>query len=683
MSERRLAAIMFTDIVGYTALMGKDEKKAFECLKKNRRIQWRLIKKFKGKWLKEMGDGILASFSSNIDAVMCAVSIQTAAEEMYIPLRIGIHLGDVIFEEKDVLGDGVNVASRIQGTAETNGIVISETVFNDIKNKEGIDTEFLGTQTLKGVESPIGVYKVTCKDLSTLNFKIDTGELTRPIGFRRLTIAAWILVIAALAFILYLLFPEYFGPAQDIKKSIAVLPFVNMTNDSTQEYFSDGITEEIISNLSNIKDLSVRASASVFQYKNSSSKPSKIGEDLGVTYLLAGSVRRELDMVRITIKLINARTETQVWAENYDRKYEGILKIQSEVAKKVAELLNITLSTPEKERIERMPTTQYTAYDYYLRALKETGVGTAEGERNALEYLDKAIELDPEYSKAYSLYAHRLMHLSVSKPMMSTQEALKLALPAAEKAVEFDSLSSDAWFVLGVVKYYLEWNFLAAEKYFLKSMELKSWGDAPIYGCFCTYAEYLLSNEREDEVRILLERITKIDPLNIEILGIESWIYSIHDEHEKALELFEEFLLRANRPLIYMGVGMQYHLMGDYEKAIQYYESGLSRISRSDLGAAKILARLAMSYYRLERIEETFEILDELIERHENGEYGLAIPIALIFNEMEDEENTFKWLDIVYEQRESNFLYLRILDFKNLRDHPRYIALMRKIGFDI
>ncbi|MEN8251908.1 MAG: adenylate/guanylate cyclase domain-containing protein, partial [Bacteroidota bacterium] len=170
MSRHRLAAIMFTDIVGYTSLMSSNEKKAIDIIKKNRRIHWRLIKKYRGKWLKEMGDGTLASFSSNVDAVMCAVSIQKATSELEIPLRIGIHQGDVIFEQADILGDGVNVASRIQGLAEAGGIAVSETVHNEIKNKEGLESEFLGEQHLKGLESPIGIYNTSCHDFSLLDY---------------------------------------------------------------------------------------------------------------------------------------------------------------------------------------------------------------------------------------------------------------------------------------------------------------------------------------------------------------------------------------------------------------------------------------------------------------------------------------------------------------------------------
>ena len=228
---RRLAAIMFTDIVGYTTLMGSDEKKAFDLLRKNRRIHWRLIKKYKGKLLKEMGDGMLASFSSNIDAVMCALSIQNATKELDIPLRIGIHLGDVIFENKDVLGDGVNVASRIQSSAETHGIVISETVYNDIKNKEGIEIEFLRKQQLKGVTHEIGIYSVDCQDNSVLDFTIDTGELIKPLRMGVRFMIAGFLIITVLAVAMFYILKNIAKPYPELEKSIAVIPFWNDSPD--------------------------------------------------------------------------------------------------------------------------------------------------------------------------------------------------------------------------------------------------------------------------------------------------------------------------------------------------------------------------------------------------------------------------------------------------------------------
>ena len=463
MSDRRHAAIMFTDIVGYTALMGSDEDRALEVLNKNRKIHSKLIEQFKGTLIKEMGDGMLISFNLASDAVRCAIEIQKASKEQDIPLKIGIHEGEMVFEGNDVLGDGVNIASRLESDTKEGCITISGSVYRDIKNKTGIQTEFIGEKSFKNVDEPLKVYRVLCeegvsKPAKNTNSKKSKNEKIKYFYY----ILAGMFIVSSVVFLIWEYLPQ--KRTKELDKSIAVLPFINMSNDPGHEYFSDGITEEIITQLANIKDLSVRSRTSVFQYKNNPKEIPQIGNELGVSYVLEGSVRRDQDMVRITIQLINAITDTHVWAENYDRKLEGVLEIQSEVAKKVAEMLDITLSSSEKKRIERKPTEKFTAYEYYLRAMHEDKKWTVEGSQKAVEYLEKALELDPEFSEAYSLYTWQYIQLSVTYQVMSTREALKLALPAAQKAVKYDSLSSDAYIMNASVNYYLEWNFEQAEK---------------------------------------------------------------------------------------------------------------------------------------------------------------------------------------------------------------------------
>ena len=208
---------------------------------------------------------------------------------------------------------------------------------------------------------------------------------------------------------------------------------------------------------------------------------------------------------------------------------------------------------------------------------------------------------------------------------------------------------------------------------------MNSWGEAPIYQCYCTIMEFLLTNNRIDEAQELIDRIIRTEPTYYRAFAMEGLIFLSENDYKKALELIERQMHYIDSWMMYLLYGIVYHNMTDYETAIEKFEIGLSMANGRP---PKLLTRLAMSYYRMERFEEAFEILDELLARYEKGEYGLGIPIALIYNEMEDEENTFKWLDIIYENRESNFLYLSFVDFRNLRDNPRYIALMRNIGFD-
>ena len=305
---RQLAAIMFTDIVGYTALMGDDEQKAFEILKQSRELQKPLIEKFNGKWIKEIGDAVLASFPTVTDAVFCATEIQHSAHQFpNLNLRIGIHQGEVVFENGDVFGDGVNIASRLQSIATPGSIFISETVHHNISNKQGIETRFIKQETLKNIKAPVKIYEViTGNELSKSQSK---EQIKKP--------------------------PE---------KSIAVLPFINMSNDPEQEYFSDGISEEILNSLAHIKDLKVAGRTSTYQFKGKNVDLREVGDKLGVSKVLEGSVRKQANHLRITAQLINVEDGFQLWSDIFQMDVGDIFIIQENIAKSVVENLKLMLS---------------------------------------------------------------------------------------------------------------------------------------------------------------------------------------------------------------------------------------------------------------------------------------------------------------------------------------------------
>src|ERR1700733_3909077 len=292
---RQLAAIMFTDIVGYTALMGEDEDKAFEILRKNRQLQKPVIEKYNGKWIKELGDGVLASFPAVSDAVLCASEIQNVCNgNNEFKLRIGIHLGEVLFENEDIFGDGVNIASRLQSIAPIGGIWVSESVQKNISNKKEILTRFIREETLKNVKDPVRIYEVITNHLSLEN---EIKDLARS-------------------------FPG---------KSVAVLPFVNMSSDPEQEYFSDGISEEIINILAQIPSLKVPGRTSTFTFKGKNEDLRSIGQKLSVNTILEGSVRSAGNRIRITTQLINVQDGFQIWSEKYERILTDVFEVQDEI----------------------------------------------------------------------------------------------------------------------------------------------------------------------------------------------------------------------------------------------------------------------------------------------------------------------------------------------------------------
>jgi len=398
--DRRLAAIMFTDIVGYTALMGRDEKKAFQMLRKNREIQRPLIKKYRGEWLKEIGDGILASFISASDAVRCASEIQLECQKEGISLRIGIHEGEVVFGGGDVLGDGVNVASRLEEMAEKGCVYVSGSVFKDIKNKEGITTEFIEEKTLKNVDDPVKIYKVHC-DLSAEERLPVEDKIKRYGGAKYYYyILASIIVVLIAILIIWLINP--FQDKIELEKSIAVLPFKYLSEDQSKQYLADGVLDAITGHLSKIEGLIVRPRTSVERYRGTQIPASVIGEELDVNYLIEGSFLMTENQVRLTIQLIIAKDEDHILFKEYDRDWEDIFAVQSEIAQTIAQEVAIAITPEVMKRIEIIPTTDLTAYDYYLQGNDFQQRSTYEADyRIAIQMYEKAVEIDSTFVLAW------------------------------------------------------------------------------------------------------------------------------------------------------------------------------------------------------------------------------------------------------------------------------------------
>jgi TolB-like protein/Tfp pilus assembly protein PilF len=365
--ERRLAAIMFTDVVGYTALMGEDERKAFDLLKKNRQIQRPIIKKYKGKWLKEMGDGVLASFSTVSDAVYCATEIQEACKhEPDLKLRIGIHQGEIIFEKNDVFGDGVNIASRLEELAPIGGIYVSESVYRNVQNKPGITTEFIKEEALKNVKHPVRVYEVTTEEGSSIYIKEDNRKGKNRIPYIIGTDVILIIVIVSLIW-LKLSSKSSSSIDPEIEKSIAVLPFEDMSPDQDQEYLGDGIAEEIINRLTNISELKVIGRTSSFSFKNKETDLKTIGKMLEAAIILEGSVQKSGDKLRVTAQLINSEDGSHIWSERFDRAFTDVFSIQDEIAHLVVNMITSDNIQPNNKSLSISEGINTEEYEYYLK----------------------------------------------------------------------------------------------------------------------------------------------------------------------------------------------------------------------------------------------------------------------------------------------------------------------------
>lgn len=447
----QLAAIMFTDIVGYTALMGEDEQQAFALLQKNRQIQKPLIESYNGQWIKEMGDGVLASFPSASDAVSCAHAIRQAClGEPRLRLRIGIHLGDVVFEDHDVFGEGVNIAARLQALAPIGGIWISESVQQNIANKKDIRTRFVKTETLKHVKEPVRIYEVETNEAPAGAPAVTTSKPTSKARgkLRAALLSLGLLLLLLGGYLLYMRMQKK-APAAGQEHSIAVLYFDNMSGDPEQEYFSDGITEEIITRLARIEGLKVISRTSVQAYKNKTLGLKQIARELKVSSVLEGSVRRSANSVRVTAQLIDAQTDRHIWAESYDRELHDIFAIQSEIASSIAKKFAVAVSKDARDHISRQPTANLEAYDNYQKGryfLYKKYLNTAKDDdwQKSKKFFEAAIRLDPGYAEAYAGLAEVYDALNNFYGGPLPDSLIRLKVELARKAVQLDPQSSFA-----------------------------------------------------------------------------------------------------------------------------------------------------------------------------------------------------------------------------------------------
>ncbi|MDH5251656.1 MAG: adenylate/guanylate cyclase domain-containing protein, partial [Cyclobacteriaceae bacterium] len=386
--SRQLAAIMFTDIVGYTELMGSDDKKAFSILKKNREIQKPVIEECNGRWIKEMGDGTIASFNTASDALAAAKKIQEACAAVSdLQLRIGIHLGEVVFENNDVFGDGVNIASRIESLGIAGAVLISKAIRDQVKNKSDLQLISLGYFDFKNVSEPMEVFALANPGFAVPRREEMQGKLKHP--HKKSSALTWIIaiaVIAAASFSIWLYKGQKETSIEPRDQSIAVLAFVDMSPAKDQEYFSDGLSENVIDMLAKVPALKVIGRTSSFSFKGKNEDLRAVGEKLGAANILEGSVQRDGNMLRITAQLIRSADGFHLWSEKFDRPLKDIFAIQDEIALAILEAIKIELVGEGKEDMLKKHTDNIEAFELVLKGRYHYNKFTPDNFLKAIEY---------------------------------------------------------------------------------------------------------------------------------------------------------------------------------------------------------------------------------------------------------------------------------------------------------
>jgi TolB-like protein/class 3 adenylate cyclase/Tfp pilus assembly protein PilF len=522
--KRKLAAILSADVEGYSRLMDDNEEATVRTITSYRSAITDLVQQFRGRIIDTPGDNILADFTSVVDAVNCAVEIQRELAERNAQLsdnrkmqfRIGVNLGDVIDEDGRIYGDGVNIAARVESLSEAGGICISGRAHDQVENKLGLEYEDLGKHEVKNISRPIQVYRVLSYPGAAAHRVVQAKEILgrkwRKIGF---SAAAIVIVAVAIGIWQFYMRRPTVEPASvekmayplPEKPSIAVLPFDNMSGDPNQDYFCDGLTENMITALSKTPKMFVIARNSTFTYKGKAVKVNQIAEELGVQYVLEGSVRKEGDRVRITAQLIDALTGHHLWAEKYDRELKEIFSLQDEITKKIISSLQVKLTEGEQAYVYAKGTDNLEAY---LKAMKANWLnlnGTKDGVLKALDLAEEAIDLDPNYAFAYKVLggAHGVtLWLQMSK---NPRETLKRTIELHQRSVELNDSLAIAHAALGYwLMYVRQHDKAVTEGERAVILEPGSADTIHVYAAILTYAG------RRKEAIPLFEEALRLNP---------------------------------------------------------------------------------------------------------------------------------------------------------------------------
>ena len=630
---------MYTDMVGYTALGQTNETLSLSLVEEQRKLIRPALNRHNGREVKTMGDAFLIEFPSALDAVRCAYDIQRATrefnislpEERKIHLRVGIHLGDVVETEDDISGDAVNVASRVEPLAEDGGVCLTRQVYDHVQNKFELPLTSLGSKSLKGLASSVEVFRMTMP---------------------------WA--------------EEHASPALLDKHRVAVLPFANMSPDHEDEYFSDGMTEELIASLSSVKELTVIARTSVMKYKSSTKGALDVGKELNAGTLIEGSVRKSGDRVRITVQLIDARTEGQVWAQNYDRHLEDIFAIQTEIAKKVATKLKAQLVESEKIRLERKPAENTSTYMLYLKGRFFWNERNKESVNRAIECYSAAIKKDASFALGYSGLADCYAVIGrnqYAQPGPSYQSAKTYAL----KALELDPNLAEAHTTLGAVQGDFEHDQEAAEAEFKRAIELK-----PSYAwAHQLYSIYFRQNRRFEDAISENRRALELDPFSLMVNSVfvdNLWYAGDADaaieQYKRVKELDPSFLP------VHMSIIDPYVHKGMYEEALiegETYSQGAKR---------PLFKRWVRAYVEAAKgnKKESLTLLEDL-HRNYKSENISPYEICRVHILAHDYDVGFQWLQRAYDEHDS-WIHLMAVDmeFEGVRNDKRYLEMLKKVG---
>ncbi len=636
---RLLAAIMFADMVGYTKMMQQDEAMAKSKRDHQRKVVDEKILDHRGQVMQYYGDGTLSMFGSAIDAVNAAREIQLELQKNpEVPMRIGIHLGDVVYDDEGIYGDAVNLAARVQALGIPGSVMVSGKVFDEIKNHPGIRVEAFGEHELKNVFAMTSIFALADDGL-----KVPAQKHIQ----------------------------EQTGSYQN---SVAVLPFANFSGSSDDEYFSDGITEEIINALVKVSDLEVASRTSVFGYKGDHRDIRQIGKELNVATILEGSVRKAGNRIRVTAQLIKADDGFHIWSENFDGEMKDIFEVQDEISQKIVEKLEADSYFDKSNKLYEASTDSIVAYNHYLEGLFYWNKRTPEAVRKAITLFDKAVNYCTTYTNAFSALANCYTFLGAMGQMPS-DEAYSMAEDYANKSVELNSTRAESYVALGFVNLFSKWNFELAEANFRKAITLEPndtgarTGLGYVYKCLGEYDRMIHHSKAA----------AKIEPLSLPIKADLARAYIYSQEYENSLDVLDEIVeLDPLFRMAYEAKSMTYLEMGDLDNAWLYANKYLELVKDPNSGGA-FLGYISALRGDTDRVKENLQRLNN--RTNENPELDLSIDFACVYAGLEDIDTAFMYLNQAVDKRLGAMVFLdAMLPFRKMANDPRFQEIRERIG---
>jgi TolB-like protein/AraC-like DNA-binding protein/Tfp pilus assembly protein PilF len=637
--KRQLAAVMFADIVGYTAMMQKDEAAAGIARKRHREVFQQQHELHNGNIIQYYGDGVLSVFKSAIEAVKCATEIQRLLQSgNSVPLRIGLHMGDIVFDKTEVYGDGVNLASRIEQLGVDGAILLSGKLNDELKNHNDISSISLGSFEFKNVSQPVEVFAI-----SNEGIKVPTQS-------------------------------ELKGKGGNKNTAIAVLPFANMSGDGDFEYFSDGITEEIINALAKLNSLQVTSRTSSFFFKNKQKPIGQIAKELSVGIILEGSVRVAKDTVRITAQLIQAKNDFHFWSETWDRKLENIFEVQDEISLLIADKLREQFGHFEiSDHLAEKKTENFKAFDYSLKAKYIRNKWNPEDAKAAISLYEKALELDPTYDEPYVGLADCYSFLGTTG-FMPFEEAWQMTSKYTNKAIELNDQSSGAHYQLSNLAFFVECDYGKSLKEMKKAIELNP-NNAEAHQ-FISFL-YIIAGEQEKSNQHL-DLALSLNPLSEETHFFRAYYYYMIEEFPKSLELLDKCLSANDKNIPAHSIKPLCLLkLGRYDEVISYFDN----IPSDVVVEGEKVGAIALAYaLKKDKINASTYFERLIAQAKKPNGYTEDSYIFLMHAVNGNADDAFNWVVKAIENN-SSLLFLRYPDplVGPIKNDPRYAALKRTI----